>query len=91
MAKETVCRVKLPDQQYLMIHAKTTQSESTKQEDPPTSNATCPANSDENFEMQIQQILQEADAMDNEENRQTLYQVILKYKDYFAKDTLDWI
>ncbi len=41
------------------------------------------------FNTQIQQILSEADALHNEVERQGLKEVLQKYKDSFAKDSLD--
>ncbi len=41
------------------------------------------------FNTQIQQILSDADALHNEVERQGLKEVLLKYKDSFAKDSLD--
>lgn len=82
MEKETVCQVELSGKQYLMIHAITTIC------DLPTPDTISPVGTNGAFETQ-QQILQEADAMDNEEDCQKLHQIILKYKDYFAKDSLD--
>ncbi len=41
------------------------------------------------FNAQIQQILSEADALHNEVDRQQLKEVLQKYKDSFAKDSLD--
>ncbi len=41
------------------------------------------------FNAQVQQILSEADALHNEADRQGLKEVLHKYKDSFAKDSLD--
>ncbi len=41
------------------------------------------------FNAQIQQILSEADALHNEVDRQGLKEVLQKYKDTFAKYSLD--
>ncbi|XDV52300.1 hypothetical protein PO909_021043 [Leuciscus waleckii] len=41
------------------------------------------------FELQVQQILQDADALQDDADRQRLKQVLYKFKESFAKDSLD--
>ncbi len=94
VSRESVCRSELMDDTYLTVYAVSTQPAT----EPPTrvtSEAQSPFNdltAEEpyaGFNTQIQQILSDADALHNEVERQGLKEVLLKYKDSFAKDSLD--
>ncbi len=94
VSRESVCRSELMDDTHLNVYAVSTQPAT----EPPTrvtSGAQSPFNdltAEEpyaGFNTQIQQILSEADALHNEVERQGLKEVLQKYKDSFAKDSLD--
>ncbi len=94
VSRESVCRSELMDDTHLTVYAVSTQPAT----EPPTrvtSEAQSPFNdltAEEpyaGFNTQIQQILSDADALHNEVERQGLKEVLLKYKDSFAKDSLD--
>ncbi len=94
VSRESVCRSELMDDTHLTVYAVSTQPAT----EPPTrviSGAQSPFNDltvEEpyaGFNTQIQQILSDADALHNEVERQGLKEVLLKYKDSFAKDSLD--
>ncbi len=93
-ARESVCCSELTDDTHLAVYAVSTQPATES----PTQ-VTIGAQSSSNnltaeepyagFNAQIQQILSEADALHNEVDRQGLKEVLQKYKDSFAKDSLD--
>ncbi len=94
VSRESVCRSELTDDTHLAVNAVSTQpvTESPTQI---TIGAQSPSNdltAEEpfaGFNAQIQQILSEADALHNEVDRQGLKEVLHKYKDSFAKNSLD--
>ncbi len=94
VSRESVCRSELMDDTHLTVYAVSTQPAT----EPPTrvtSEAQSPfydLTAEEpyaGFNTQIQQILSDADALHDEVERQGLKEVLLKYKDSFAKDSLD--
>ncbi len=92
VSRESVCRSELMDDTHLTVYAVSTQPAT----EPPTqviSGAQSPFNDltapYAGFNTQMQQILSDADALHNEVERQGLKEVLLKYKDSFAKDSLD--
>ncbi len=94
VSRESVCRSELMDDTYLTVYAVSTQP-ATEPPTQVTSGTQSPFNdltAEEpyaGFNTQIQQILSDADALHNEVERQGLKEVLLKYKDSFAKDSLD--
>ncbi len=94
VSRESVCCSELTDDTHLAVYAVSTQpvTESPTQV---TIGAQGPSNdltTEEpyaGFNAQIQQILSEADALHNEVDRQGLKEVLYKYKDSFAKNSLD--
>ncbi len=94
VSRESVCRSELTDDTHLAVYAVSTQP-ATESPTRVTIGAQSPSNdltAEEpyaGFNAQIQQILSEADALHNEVDRQGLKEVLQKYKDSFAKDSLD--
>ncbi len=94
VSRESVCRSELMDDTYLTVYAVSTQP-ATEPPTQVTSGTQSPFNdltAEEpyaGFNTQMQQILSDADALHNEVERQGLKEVLLKYKDSFAKDALD--
>ncbi len=94
VSRESICRSKLTDDTNLAVYAVYTQP-ATESPTQVTIGAQSPSNdltAEEpyaGFNAQIQQILSEADALHNEVDRQGLKEVLHKYKDSFAKDSLD--
>ncbi len=94
VSRESVCRSELTDDTHLAVYAVSTQP-ATESPTQVTIGAQSPSNdltAEEpyaGFNAQIQQILSEADALHNEADRQGLKEVLHKYKDSFAKDSLD--
>ncbi len=95
VSRESVCRSELTDDTHLAVYAVSTQP-ATESPTQVTIGAQSPSNdltAEEpyaGFNAQIQQILSEADALHNELDRQGIEEVLHKYKDSFAKDSLDW-
>ncbi len=96
MSRESVCRSELTDDTHLAVYAVSTQP-ATESPTQVTIGAQSPSNdltAEEpyaGFNAQIQQILSEADALHNEVDCQGLKEVLHKYKDSFAKDSLDFL
>ncbi len=94
VSRESVCRSELTDDTHLAVYAVSTQP-ATESSTQVTIGAQSPSNdltAEEpyaGFNAQVQQILSEADALHNEADRQGLKEVLHKYKDSFAKDSLD--
>ncbi len=94
MSRESICRSELTDDTHLAVYAVSTQP-ATESPTRVTIGVQSPSNdltAEEpyaGFNAQIQQILSEADALHNEVDRQGLKEVLHKYKDSFAKDSLD--
>ncbi len=94
MSRESVCHTELTDDTHLAVYAVSTQP-ATESPTQVAIGAQSPSNeltAEEpyaGFNAQIQQILSEADALHNEVDRQGLKEVLHKYKDSFAKDSLD--
>ncbi len=94
VSRESVCRSELTDDTHLAVYAVSTQP-ATESPTQVTIGAQSPSNdltAEEpyaGFNAQVQQILSEADALHNEADRQGLKEVLHKYKDSFAKDSLD--
>ncbi len=94
VSRESVCRSELTDDTQLAVYAVSTQP-ATELPTQVTIGAQSPSNdltAEEpyaGFNAQIQQILSEADALHNEVDHQGLKEVLQKYKDSFAKDSLD--
>ncbi len=95
MSRESVCRSELTDDTHLAVYAVSTTHPATESPTRVTIVAQSPSNdltAEEpyaGFNAQIQQILSEADALHNEVDCQGLKEVLHKYKDSFAKDSLD--
>ncbi len=94
MSRESICRSELTDDTHLTVYAVSTQpvTESPTQVTigaPSPSNDLTAEEPYTGFNAQIQHILSEADALHNEVDRQGLKEVLHKYKDSFAKDSLD--
>ncbi|KAL1268841.1 hypothetical protein QQF64_034204 [Cirrhinus molitorella] len=94
VSKESVCRSELTDDTHLAVYAVSTQTATEtsaqvtiKAQSPPTDVIT--EEPYPGFNAQVQQILSEADALHSEANRRGLKEVLCKYKDSFAKDSLD--
>ncbi|RXN36324.1 retrotransposon-derived PEG10 [Labeo rohita] len=94
VVKEQVCRTELTVDQHLAVY--TVSSHPTCETDnataPPTVHQTDDVKTGEpypGFETQVQQILKDADALREDADRHKLRQVLYKYKDSFAKDSLD--
>ncbi len=93
-SRESVCRSELTDDTHLAVYAVSTQP-ATESPTQVTIGAQSPSNdltAEEpyaGFNAQVQQILSEADSLHNEADRQGLKEVLHKYKDSFAKDSLD--
>ncbi|RXN14959.1 NYNRIN-like protein [Labeo rohita] len=94
VVKEQVCRTELTVDQHLAVY--TVSSHPTCETDnataPPTVHQTDDVKTGEpypGFETQVQQILKDADALQEDADRHKLRQVLYKYKDSFAKDSLD--
>ncbi len=85
VSRESVCRSELTDDSHLNVYAVSTQpaTESLYTNDS-TAEETYTG-----FNAQIQKILSEPDALHNEVDRQGLKEDLQKYKDSFAKDSLD--
>ncbi len=94
VSRESVCRSELTDDTHFAVYAISTQP-ATESPTQVTIGAQSPSNdltaeeSYTGFNAQVQQILSEADALHNEADRQGLKEVLHKYKDSFAKDSLD--
>ncbi len=94
VSRESVCRSELTDDTHLAVYAVSKQP-ATESPTQVTIGAQSPSNdltAEEpyaGFNAQVQQILSEADALHNEADRQGLKEVLHKYKDSFAKDSLD--
>ncbi len=94
VSRESVCRSELTDDTHLAVYAVSTQPV-TVSPTRMTIRAQSPSNvltAEEpyaGFNAQIQQILSEADALHSEVDHQGLKEVLQKYKDSFAKDSLD--
>ncbi len=98
VSRESVCRSELTDDTHLAVYAVSTQP-ATESPTHVTTGAQSPSNdltAEEpyaGFNAQVQQILSEADAnktnLHNEADRQGLKEVLHKYKNSFAKDSLD--
>ncbi len=94
MSRESVCRLELTDDTHLAVYAVSTKPaiESPTQVTIGAQSPSNDLNAEEphaRFNAQIKQILSEADALHNEVDRQGLKEVLHKYKDSFAKDSLD--
>ncbi len=94
VSRVSVCRSELTDDTHLAVYAVSTQpaTESPTQVTIRAQNSSKDSAAEEpyaGFNAQIQQILSEADALHNEVDRQGLKEVLHKYKDSFAKDSLD--
>ncbi|KAM3582775.1 uncharacterized protein V6R79_013035, partial [Siganus canaliculatus] len=79
--ESNLIRSEVTADQHVMIHVITN-----------TTDQTMPISEEEpypGFDEQLKQILKEADALDNDLDRDKLRQVLYKYKDAFAKDSLD--
>ncbi len=94
VSRESICHSELTDDIHLAVYAVSTQP-ATESPTQATIGAQSPSNDliakepYAGFNAQIQQILSEADAFHNEVDRQGLKEVLHKYKDSFAKDSLD--
>ncbi len=94
VSRESICRSEITEDIYLAVYAVSTQP-ATESPTQLTIGAQSPSNdltAEEpyaGFNAHIQQILNEADALHNEMDRQGLKEVLHKYKDSFAKDSLD--
>ncbi len=94
VSRESVCRSELTDDTHLAVYTVSVQP-ATESPTQVTIGAQSPSNdltAEEpyaGFNAQVQQILSEADALHNEVDRQGLKEVLHKYKDSFAKDSLD--
>ncbi len=94
VSRESVCRSELTDDTHLAVYAVSTQP-ATESPTQVTIGAQSPSNDSTaeepyaGFNTQIQQILSEADTLHNEADRQGLKKALHKYKDSFAKDSLD--
>lgn len=79
---DSAYRMEVTDDQYLAVYTITT---------PPADSVPLqdPAEPYTGFHEQVQQVLKDADAISNDEDRQRLHQVLYKYKDSFAKGSLD--
>ncbi|KAL1270904.1 hypothetical protein QQF64_029920 [Cirrhinus molitorella] len=94
MLKEQVCRTELTGDKHLAVY--TISSHPICKADSVTSPLTVHTTEDgatgepfPGFETQVQQILKDADAIQEDADRHKLRQVLYKYKDSFAKDSLD--
>ncbi|KAL1269624.1 hypothetical protein QQF64_031913 [Cirrhinus molitorella] len=94
MVKEQVCRTELTGDKHLAVY--TISSHPICKADSVTSPLTVHTTEDgatgepfPGFETQVQQILKDADAIQEDADRHKLRQVLYKYKDSFAKDSLD--
>ncbi|XDV44794.1 hypothetical protein PO909_013033, partial [Leuciscus waleckii] len=84
VAKHHVCRTELTEDQHLTVYTVSHQPvETNPTDDKPTEEQY------QGFELQVQQILQDADALQDDADRQRLKQVLYKFKESFAKDSLD--
>ncbi len=94
MSRESVCHSELTDDTHLAVYAVSTQP-ATGSPTQVTIGAQSPSNDSTaeepyaGFNTQIQQILSEADTLHNEADRQGFKKALQKYKDSFAKDSLD--
>ncbi len=91
VSRESVCRSELTDDTHLTVYAVSTQP-ATESPTQVTIGAQSPSNdltAEEPFNAQVQQLLSEADTLHNEADRQGHKEVLHKYKDSFAKDSLD--
>ncbi len=94
VSRESICRSELTNDSHLAVYAVSTQP-ATESPTRVTIRAQSPSNDltakepYAGFNTQIQQILSEAEALHNEVDRQGLKKVLHKYKDSFAKDSLD--
>ncbi len=94
VSRESICRSELTNDSQLAVYAVSTQP-ATESPTQVTIRAQSPSNDltakepYAGFNTQIQQILSEAEALHNEVDRQGLKKVLHKYKDSFAKDSLD--
>ncbi|KAL1264159.1 hypothetical protein QQF64_004514 [Cirrhinus molitorella] len=94
VTKQSVCRSELTNDAHLAVYAISTQPGTALPEQVSSvtqSPAGGPATEEPyaGFNAQIQQILSEADALHDDADRQGLKEVLHKYKDSFAKDSLD--
>ncbi|KAL1246759.1 hypothetical protein QQF64_034307 [Cirrhinus molitorella] len=94
VTKQNACRSELTNDAHLAVYAISTQSATALPEQMSSvtqSPADGPATEEPyaGFNAQIQQILSEADALNDDADRQGLKEVLHKYKDSFAKDSLD--
>ncbi len=94
VSRENFCHSELTDDTHLAVYAVSTQpvTESPTQvtiRAQSTSNDSTAEEPSAGFNAQIQQILSETDSLHNEVDRQGLKEVLHKYKDSFAKDSLD--
>ncbi len=91
VSRESVCRSELTDDTHLAVSTQPVTESPTRE----NIGAQSPSNdltAEEpyaGFNAQIEQILSEVDALHNEVDRQGLKEVFQKYKDSFAKDSLD--
>ncbi len=94
VSRESICRSELTDDTHLVVYAVSTQP-ATESPTQVTIGAQSPSNdltAEEpfaGFNAQIQQILSEVDSLHNEVGRQGLKEILHKYKDSSAKDSLD--
>ncbi|KAF7643479.1 hypothetical protein LDENG_00238730, partial [Lucifuga dentata] len=92
----SVCRIDLGDKEQMVVHAITADLESTP---PPLKAQVIRGVTDTSpnididpypeFLAQLEQVLSEADALVNDEEREKLRKVLLEHKSSFAKDSLD--
>ncbi|RXN14511.1 Retrovirus-related Pol poly from transposon opus [Labeo rohita] len=95
VVKEQVCRTELTVNQHLAVY--TVSSHPTCETDNVTAPPTAPHNTEDvkteklcpGFETQVQQVLRDADALQEDADPHKLRQVLYKYKESFAKDSLD--
>uniref|UniRef100_A0A9J7ZNY9 Gypsy retrotransposon integrase-like protein 1 n=1 Tax=Cyprinus carpio carpio TaxID=630221 RepID=A0A9J7ZNY9_CYPCA len=96
VTKDQVCRTELTEDQHLAVYTVSHQSVGGTNE-PTTPLNTKPTDDTPTeepypgFESQVQQILQDANALESDTDRQGLRQVLYKFKESFAKDSLDCV
>ncbi|XP_052433544.1 uncharacterized protein LOC127974375 [Carassius gibelio] len=93
VCKDQVCRTELTEDQHLTIYTISHQNvgEANESTTPLNTNPTDDTPMEEpypGFESQVQQILQDANALQSDTDRQGLRQVLYKFKESFAKDSL---
>ncbi|KAG1941678.1 retrotransposable element [Pimephales promelas] len=94
MDKDQVCRTELTEDRHLAVYTVSKQPacETDETSAPTLVNSTGDSLTEEpypGFESQVQQILSDADAIQDDADRQRLRQVLYKFKASFAKDSLD--